>query len=346
MHAVSIVDLVDDENASISPARTIRDRSNNPLENFNDEEFRLRYRLQKNVVITLLHLIESDLEYPTARNDYVPPILQFLTTLRFYATENFQRTDKDLIGIHQSTAGRIIHRVTRSIATRKRYFISFPSGQDLNDIKHGFYRVAGFPNVVGVIDGTHVPIASPCRDNAELFRNRKGFFSINVQAVCDANLCFTNIVCRWPGSTHDCRMFDNSSLCYNFEHNEIDGLLLGDSGYACRFYMMTPLLNPFTAKQVRYNYAHSKTRNKIERMFGVWKQRFRCLRIPIRTKLHNTLPIVVATACLHNHAIRRNDLQSFEDTDLQLSNDSPDTGNTGTNVAGEAVRRQIVNDYF
>ena len=44
-------------------------------------------------------------------------------------------------------------------------------------------------------------------ENAELFQNRKGFFSINVLAVCGPNLEILNIVARWPGSVHDARIY-------------------------------------------------------------------------------------------------------------------------------------------
>ena len=64
-------------------------------------------------------------------------------------------------------------------------------------------RQSNIPGVVGLIDCTHIPIISPGGDNAELFRNRKGYFSINVQAICDLELKLTNVVVRWPGSTHD-----------------------------------------------------------------------------------------------------------------------------------------------
>ncbi|WAR22505.1 hypothetical protein MAR_016479 [Mya arenaria] len=57
----------------------------------------------------------------------------------------------------------------------------------------------------------------PGGDNAELYRNRNGYFSINVQAVCDANLKFTNIIARWPGSVHDIRIFNSRRLCGLFE---------------------------------------------------------------------------------------------------------------------------------
>lgn len=41
--------------------------------------------------------------------------------------------------------------------------------------------IARFPKGIGAIECTHVPLLSPGGNNAEIFRNRKGFFSINVQ---------------------------------------------------------------------------------------------------------------------------------------------------------------------
>ena len=60
----------------------------------------------------------------------------------------------------------------------------------------------------------------------QLYRNRKGFFSINVQAVCDSDLKFTNIIARWPGSVHDSRIFNNSRLCAQLENRDYKGKLI------------------------------------------------------------------------------------------------------------------------
>ncbi|WAR06381.1 hypothetical protein MAR_021750 [Mya arenaria] len=52
------------------------------------------------------------------------------------------------------------------------------------------------------VDGTLVPILAP-KDNGVAFICRKGYHAINVMAVCDHEMRFTDIVARWPGSQHD-----------------------------------------------------------------------------------------------------------------------------------------------
>jgi len=63
----------------------------------------------------------------------------------------------------------------------------------------------------------------------------------------------------------------------------------GDSGYTLKPYLMTPLLNPRTAEENRYNEAHIRTRNTVERTFGVWKSRFPALAYGLRCKLDTTV---------------------------------------------------------
>ena len=207
----------------------------------------------------------------------------------------------------------------------------------------------GFPSVVGVIDCTHVPIKNPGGENGELFRNRKGFFSLNVQAVSNAEGEIINIVCRWPGSTHDSTIFNNSRLCSQFENGNIRGVLLGDSGYPCRPYLLTPFLNPTIESERRYNRAHILTRGLIERVFGQLKQRFRCLKIPIRLNLSGAQNVIVACACLHN-MIKKHRLETEGNTDeeepaafMEVNHNQPVWPDT---LRGTQLWRSIAAQYF
>jgi hypothetical protein len=53
------------------------------------------------------------------------------------------------------------------------------------------------------------------------------------------------------------------------------GMLLGDSGYPLRRYLLTPKLNPTTQQEEEFNKFHSRGRMVIERAFGLLKSRFR-----------------------------------------------------------------------
>ena len=67
---------------------------------------------------------------------------------------------------------------------------------------------------------------------------------------------FSNVVARWPGSTHDSHIFNRSQICQQLEdnHNNLErGILLGDSGYALKPYLMTPYYEPATTNQRAYN---------------------------------------------------------------------------------------------
>lgn len=136
-----------------------------------------------------------------------------------------------------------------------------------------------------------------------------------MQAVTDAQLKIRDIVVRWPGSSHDANVFDNSRIKERFQQNEFgDSVLLGDSAYPQCKYLMTPINNPQGEAENRYQESHVRTRNVVERAFGVWKRRFNILSCGIRCDLHLAQQIVVATAILYNIASQRDSI-SYQDVD-------------------------------
>lgn len=92
---------------------------------------------------------------------------------------------------------------------------------------------------------------------------------------------FTNISARWPGSAHDSHVFRTSAIGQHLENGYRgigQGVLLGDSGYPCRQFLLTPYRQPAAGRgQARFNRRHCSTRSTIERTFGIWKKRFHIL---------------------------------------------------------------------
>ena len=97
----------------------------------------------------------------------------------------------------------------------------------------------------GLIDGTHIQLKRP-HAHEESYVNRKGVHSINMQITSLSNYKITDVCARWPGSSHDTWVLRNSGLFDKFENGIYPGIprgiLLGDSGYPCNSWLITPLL--------------------------------------------------------------------------------------------------------
>ncbi|KAK0140289.1 putative nuclease HARBI1 [Merluccius polli] len=79
-----------------------------------------------------------------------------------------------------------------------KLFIRFPlDNQQLHRIKANFMTFADMPGVVGAIDGTHIKIIAPSKDE-DVFVNRKKVHSINTQIVFDATFNILDVVAKWP----------------------------------------------------------------------------------------------------------------------------------------------------
>ena len=97
-----------------------------------------------------------------------------------------------------------------AIKRKSSEFIRFPyySDNEKHFINQGFFKTGGFPSTIGCIDCTHVRIAGPS-ENENDFVNRKGYHSINVQAIADHQGKFLDVVAKWPRSTHDIFILNN-----------------------------------------------------------------------------------------------------------------------------------------
>nr|CAI5850615.1 unnamed protein product [Callosobruchus analis] len=56
-----------------------------------------------------------------------------------------------------------------------------PQDDEIPLVKQKLYDIARFPRCIGTIDYALVKIQSPGLENSEIIRNRKQFFSLNVQ---------------------------------------------------------------------------------------------------------------------------------------------------------------------
>ncbi|XP_063813803.1 putative nuclease HARBI1 [Pseudophryne corroboree] len=311
-----------------------------------------RYRLPPHLILDTLSIIESDLEssirYPTA----IPPLTQFLAVLHFVATGSFQHVVGDLVGMSQGQFSKVLRRVSQAFLKRVKQFIAMPLDAGALDVVKRQFEEGGsrFPHVIGVVDGTHVAIVPP-RHNEEIYRNRKLFHSLNVMVVCGPSLQILSLNAKFPGSSHDAHVIRQSGIWQRLRSSQRQDMwLLGDRGYPCTPWLMTPYRNPRPGPQTAFNSALTATRQLVERTIGVLKGRFRVLHRTggdIMYSPEMASKIVVLCAILHNIAVRSR--VELPDTE-ELPDEEPGVGRRfgGGSVSrrGSQVRASIVQEYF
>ncbi|CAM5140038.1 unnamed protein product [Natator depressus] len=201
-------------------------------------------------------------------------------------TPDSYRSVGNQFGVGKSTVGAAVMQVANAI---KDLLISrVVTLVNVQIIVDGFAAM-GFPNCGGAIDGMHIPILAPEHQAGE-YINRKGYFSIVLQALVDHKGHFTNINMGWPGTVHDARIFKNSGLFQKLQEGtffsdqkitigdaEMPIVILGDPAYPLMPWLMKPYTGSLDSSQELFNYRLSKCRMVVECAFGCLKARWRSL---------------------------------------------------------------------
>lgn len=236
-------------------------------------------------------------------------------TLWCLATPAEYRTIAHLFGIARSTVCEIVHETVDAIVCKlKGQYIRFPTGEAQRDVINGFQSKWGFPQCIGAIDGSHIPVRAPLLNHTDYY-NRKGWYSILVQAVVDHRYLFRNINVGWPGSVHDARVFANSELYAQATSNvilqgdsrqilghDVPPFLIGDSAYPLLPWLLKPFADniALTPEQKHFNYRLSRARIVVENAFGRLKARWRRLLKQNDMAVKNVPNLVTACCVLHN----------------------------------------------
>uniref|UniRef100_A0A672LUB4 Putative nuclease HARBI1 n=1 Tax=Sinocyclocheilus grahami TaxID=75366 RepID=A0A672LUB4_SINGR len=234
-------------------------------------------RLPRQLIMELLDLLRPALARLTRRNFALSPEVQLLAALRFFATGSFIEVVGEGYGLSKTSVWRCVHTVTNALLRHAGDYIRLPATrQEVQEVHQGCHAIAGIPRVLGLVDGTLIPIADPSVID-QAYISRKGYAAINVQVIVDHRGVISDLVARWPGSTHDSFVWANSAVGEQAEREGFgQSLFLGDSGYPLRTYLFTPLTNPQTRAERAYNVAHVHTRSVVE-----------CRGIPGSSTRHN-----------------------------------------------------------
>lgn len=95
-----------------------------------------------------------------------------------------------------------------------------PTTELWKSIAKDFWEKWQFPNCIGSLDGKHVRIKKP-KKSGSMYYNYKGFFSIVLLALTDANYKFIMVDIGAYGKDNDAGVFDACTLKQAIEHQKL-----------------------------------------------------------------------------------------------------------------------------
>ena len=104
----------------------------------------------------------NELGYEFDRKGSLPPAMQLIIALHFYASASFQEVIGDTFGVSKGTVCRTIHRVSAVIAGTLDDHVKFDQQAEADRTKAKFFTIARFPGVIGCIDCMHALILKYC----------------------------------------------------------------------------------------------------------------------------------------------------------------------------------------
>ncbi|KAM7152503.1 uncharacterized protein RBU57_012649 [Macrochelys suwanniensis] len=257
------------------------------LQVWDESQWLRNFRMRKGTFMELCELLSPALKHQNTKMRAALTVEKRLAiALWKLATPDSYRSVANQFEVGKSTVGAVVMQVAKVLTE-----LLVPRVVSLGNVQlivDGFAAM-GFPNCGGAIDGTHIPILAPDHQASE-YINRKGYFSIVLQALVDHKGRFTNINVGWPGKVHDARIFRNSGLFRLLQQGtffpdqkitvgdvEMPIVILGDPAYPIMPWLMKPYIGSLDSSQDLFNYRLSKCRMVVECAFGRLKARWRSL---------------------------------------------------------------------
>ncbi|XP_020782813.1 putative nuclease HARBI1 [Boleophthalmus pectinirostris] len=277
--------------------------------------------LSREVVTEVCHLLADDLSSKSPSCPYsIPVAVRVKAALHFFATASVQNPLSSTGGISQPAVSGAIHGVSKALVRHAADFIVFPNTHESQaNVKKEFKEKFGVPDVLGVVDCTHVVLRAPI-DNAAEYINNERTHSINVQIICDASCKITQVYANFPATTPDATILEKSEIPSMFEKEPApEGWLLGDTAYPLKTWLIPPFGRPKTKPELLFNIWHLEAFSAMDKTVGMLKKRFRCLDKPsgIQYSPQKVGMFFVASCVLHNMALRHGCLEDVDEDTIK-----------------------------
>lgn len=246
------------------------------------------------------------------------PGLKLAITLRHLASGARYRDMQYAWRVPHNTISKVVREVCSAIV--EEYLDELMTCPDTEEgwrqIADSWYQKWNFPHTIGAIDGKHVACKAPPRSGSDYY-NYKGFFSIILFAMVDAEYKFLWADVEGIGSCSDAQIYNQSELRQGLEEDNIAGwprpdplpgdtqdvpyFIVGDDAFSLRTYLMKPYSSKNLTHEERiFNYRLSRARRVVENAFGILANRFQVLLTTMQHHPDTVRLIVKACLLLHN----------------------------------------------
>ncbi|KAM4011680.1 putative nuclease HARBI1 [Anomaloglossus baeobatrachus] len=253
----------------------------------------------------------------------VPPDERLAVTLRFLATGRSLQDLHFSAAVSRSLLSVIIPETCNAIVRSLRSDNQFPKTVEAwNKIAKDFEQLWQFPNCGGALDGKHVRITQP-RNSGSYFYNYKGYFSLIMMALVNANYEFINVDVGMNGRVSDGGVLEHTAFGEHLQNGalhlppnsettgNLNFVFVGDEAFPLHANLLKPFpQNALTQERRIFNYRLSRARRVVENAFGIMANRFRLFHTPINLKLQSIDSVVLACCTLHNF-LRRQDVNAY-----------------------------------
>ena len=220
-----------------------------------------------------------------------------------------------------------------------------------------FQHLSMLPNLAGAIDGSHIKIRAP-RESAVDYFSRYQEYDVVVQAEVNGKKLFIDVAAGFPGSLHDARVLQNSSIYHKAENGailsagpmhligteEIQPYLVGDSAYPLSPWLQKPYPEGTRDPvEIRCNKELSSARVVVEGANGILKSRWRILDVIEERDIAFVSKIIIACAVLHSFCILAGD--EWEDGNFNDDNDNDSNNSDEVLRDGDNIR-ELLKDYL
>ncbi|KAG6554155.1 hypothetical protein Mapa_004071 [Marchantia paleacea] len=207
-----------------------------------------------------------------------------------------------------------IGQSVRAINWRLGHLIAWPKGKVMEKVTQDFQTKSCLPNCCGALGNCHIPVVSEFPG----YRNKKGTYSVVLQALCDSQSKFLDIGCGWSGATRPTRVLRNSIFLEKVNRKEVLSgpkvqinagfwvrqYVVGDGRYPHLSWLLAPYDDDtLTYSKECFNKAHERCRSHIVRTFDIFQSTFRLLAQPTNHTMEFLPHLVFAACLLHNFLI-------------------------------------------